>query len=275
MHDAAEQSATPFGFILVTVKNIPDALPTVPDIIAPAVVPGKTVIVLAQNGLNIEKTVASRFPQNPLVSSVVFTGASVLHDGTILHSDPDSQRVGPFPSPQVHPAVVEDAARHYVSLYNPVGKLDVTYHADVAAIRWRKLAYNSSFNAVATALQMDTSRIRMCPHVVDELVIPIILEIRAAAAAKGVYLQEDLVHAVMTQDEPDGFFKPSMLQDYEKGNLMEVENIVGEPLREGVALGIPMPTLHVIYNLLKGLQIKVKEGKGLWQAKYPSTSPWG
>ncbi|KAE8332939.1 ApbA-domain-containing protein [Aspergillus sergii] len=272
--DVSEQGTEPFEFIVVTTKNIPDIPPAVADIIAPAVTPGKTAIVLAQNGLNIEKPLAARFPTNPLISSIVFTGASILPNGTILHSDTDMQRIGPFSSPLVPAQVAEDAARRYVSLYNPNGNLDIILDADVPAMRWRKLAYNSSFNAVATVLQMDTSRIRMCQHVVEELVIPIILDIRAAAAAKGITLQQDLIDAVMTQDGAESYFKPSMLQDYEKGNLMEIENLVGEPLREGEALGVSMPTLRIIYNLVKGLQVKIMEKKGLWEARYQSDNAY-
>ncbi|KAE8310629.1 ApbA-domain-containing protein [Aspergillus transmontanensis] len=272
--DVSEQGIDPFEFIVVTTKNIPDVPPTVADIIAPAVTPGKTAIVLAQNGLNIERPLAARFPTNPLISSVVFTGASILPNGTILHSDSDMQRIGPFSSPLVPAQVAEEAARRYVSLYNPNGNLDIILDVNVPVMRWRKLAYNSSFNAVATVLQMDTSRIRMCQNVVEELVIPIILEIRAAAAAKGITLQEDLVNVVMTQDGAESFFNPSMLQDYEKGNLMEVENLVGEPLREGEALGVSMPTLRLIYNLVKGLQVKIMEKKGLWEARYQPDSAY-
>lgn len=71
-------------------------------------------------------------------------------------------------------------------------------------------------------------------------------------SGKGITLQEDLVDAVMTRDGTESFFKPSMPQDYEKGNLMEIENLVGEPLREGEVLGVSMSTLHLIYNLVKG-----------------------
>ncbi|GMF94883.1 unnamed protein product [Aspergillus oryzae] len=266
--DVSEQGIEPFEFIVVTTKDIPDVPPTVADIIAPAVTPGKTAIVLAQNGLKIEIPLAPRFRTNPLISSVVFTGASILPNGTILHSDTDMQRIGPFWRPLVPAHVAEEAAIRYMSLYNPNGNLDIILDADVPAMQWRKLAYNSSFNAVATVLQMDTSRIRMCQNVVEELVIPIILEIRAAAAAKGITLQEDLVDAVMTQDGAESFFKPSMLQDYEKGNLMEIENLVGEPLREGEVLGVSMPTLRLIYNLVKGLQVKIMDEKGLWEARY-------
>jgi ketopantoate reductase len=49
---------------------------------------------------------------------------------------------------------------------------------------------------------------------------------------------------------------------------MEVEAIVGEPVREGRRLGVPMPKLETIYGLLKAKQLQVKERKGLWEPKF-------
>jgi 2-dehydropantoate 2-reductase len=41
-----------------------------------------------------------------------------------------------------------------------------------------------------------------------------------------------------------------MLLDYEGKRPMEIEAIVGEPLREAKRLGISAPFLEIIYNLL-------------------------
>ena len=49
---------------------------------------------------------------------------------------------------------------------------------------------------------------------------------------------------------------------------MEIEVIIGEPVREGRRLGVPMPKLETIYGLLKAKQLQIKEQKGLWQAKF-------
>ena len=49
---------------------------------------------------------------------------------------------------------------------------------------------------------------------------------------------------------------------------MEVEVIVGEPVREGRRLGVPMPKLETIYGLLKAKQLQMKERKGMWEAKF-------
>ncbi|KAK7425310.1 hypothetical protein QQZ08_008207 [Neonectria magnoliae] len=273
--DVEKEGLAPFDFILVTTKNIPDVPPTVADLIAPAVTPGKTVIVLSQNGINIEKPVIPRFPTNPIISSVSYIGATEKAHGKILHDDADFQKIGAFPSPQVPADVAEDAAKRYIAAYNPAGKLNIVYEADVLHVRWRKLVYNSSFNSTATVLRMDTARMRMSRHVIEDLIRPIMREIMAAAYACGVTdLPDDLPDTVIRIDPTDTEFKPSMCQDVEKGNLMEIENIVGEPLREGEAHGVPMPTLRTIYGLLKGLQLKIKESKGMWEHKFEADNPY-
>jgi ketopantoate reductase len=53
-----------------------------------------------------------------------------------------------------------------------------------------------------------------------------------------------------------------------QGNFMEIEAIVGEPVREGRRLGIPTPKLETVYGLLKAKQLQVKEQKGLWEARF-------
>lgn len=44
---------------------------------------------------------------------------------------------------------------------------------------------------------------------------------------------------------------------------MEYENLVGEPLREAEKIGVPTPTLKVIYEICKALQWGIMEKKGL------------
>lgn len=272
--DVAKNEAPAFDYILVTTKNIPDVSPTVSDIIAPAVTPGKTAIVLSQNGINIERPLTKRFPTNPLISSVAYTGATETALAKIYNDDPDCQKIGAFTNPQVPQDVADKAARRYCDIYNPANKLDIIYEPDVKKVRWRKIAYNGTFNPVASILKMDTPRMRMSQHIIDDLVLPLMDEIRATAQADGITLQSDLVDVVMHQDPNDTAFKPSMCQDCEKGNLMEVENLVGEPLREAQRLGVSAPTLRIVYGIMKGLQLKVKEEKGLWKAEFKPGNPY-
>ncbi|EHK98016.1 hypothetical protein M7I_6251 [Glarea lozoyensis 74030] len=87
-------------------------------------------------------------------------------------------------------------------------------------------------------------------------------EVWEIAKAKGYDIPEAVVQDMIDCDPWDTYFKPSMLQDVEKGNYIEFENIVGEPLREAEKLGIPAPGLKMLYGLLKIKQLQIKEKKG-------------
>lgn len=272
--DATKEDVEPFDFVLVTTKNIPDVRPTVADIIEPAIVPGKTAIVLSQNGINIEKEVVARFPSNPVISSVSTVGATEGPPGHIVQDDTDEQKIGPFNNPGVTKEAAEAAARWYMDIYTASGVVQATYEPDVSKTRWRKLVYNASFNSVSTVLQMDTTRMKATVHVVDNLLKPIMLEIIAAANAHGAALDVNLPDTFIYVDPESSFFHPSMMQDIEKGNLFEAEVIAGEPLRMGEAAGVPMPTLRVVYSMLKALQCKVLEKKGMWEPKFSADNPY-
>ncbi|KAI0477079.1 putative 2-dehydropantoate 2-reductase [Xylariaceae sp. FL0804] len=273
--DVVAEGLPPFDFVLVTTKNVPEIPPLVADVIAPAVTPGLTAIVLSQNGLNIERPVVPRFPSNPVISSVSRIGATEVAHGVVLHDDADSQTIGAFDCPGVVPAAAAAAAaRRYVAVYNPDGKLDIAYDADVARTRWRKLLYNASYNSVAAVLRTDTPRMRMSRSIIDELVRPVMLEVKAAAAATGNLLPDGVEEAVIRADPTGTAFRPSMLQDVDKGNFIEVENIVGEPLREGEARGVDMPHLRTLYALLRALQLQIRETRGMWEPRFASDNPY-
>ncbi|KAL4789445.1 ketopantoate reductase PanE/ApbA-domain-containing protein [Aspergillus venezuelensis] len=274
--NVAEENLPPYDFILVTTKNLLDIPPSVADIIAPAVTPSKTAIILSQNGLNIEKPLIARFPTNPIISSVTYLGATQAPPGHILHDDPDVQKIGPFAGQDtLDPGIAEDAANRYIATYDPTNKLELTYDPDVLKARWRKLIYNASYNSVASLLFMDTPRMRASRHIIDDLIRPIMKEVIAAAEACGVSgFPSDMPEKVIRGDPIDTAFKPSMCQDAEKGAFLEIESIVGEPLREGEGRGVSMPTLRTVYGLLKGLQLKVKEENGLWCPGFEEGHPY-
>lgn len=214
--NVAEEGIKPFDFIVVTTKNVPDVKPTVSEIIEPAVTPGHTVIVLVQNGLNIEKPVVAKYPSNAVLSGVSLIGATETSHGKIRHDDSDAVKVGPYKSPDVSLEESEKAAKEFVDIYNACGKVDAQFDTNVPFTRWRKLIYNSSFNSVATILRMDTTRMRISEHVIDTLIRPAMLEIKATAKAAGVELPEDIAEVMIRIDPKDTFFKPSMCQDIEK-----------------------------------------------------------
>lgn len=261
--DVQKESLQPFDYIVCTTKNIPDVPPTLVDLIRPAVTPNHTTIVLVQNGLNIEKPLFAAFPHNPVLSGVSMIGSHEVLHGVIEHDDNDQLMLGPFHNPTLDAAREEAAARDFVRIYSAGGKTQCTFTPDVGHSRWRKLVYNACLNSICAVTGLDTGRVRLADCALDYLVRPAMAEIVAAAKAAGHELAPDVADVMINIDPLTMYLPPSMLNDLRKGNFIEVENILGEPLREGAALGVPMPTLKVLYGVCKSIQWRTKETRGL------------
>lgn len=265
-----EENLEAFNYVVVTTKNIPDVPPTVSELIESAVTTGVSAIVLMQNGLNIEKPLLAAFPENTILSGVQLIGASETRPGVVLHNEPDICKLGVFrvnDRDEELKSRDEQSARAFIEAYNACGAVDCQYDEDVRYTRWRKLLYNSSYNSVSAVLGMDVTRMRLSEHVIDDLVKPIMQEIIAIAAADGVHLSQDLIMTMITIDKLESWFMPSMGQDAQKGNFIEFENIVGEPMREAQRLGVACPTLTIMYGVLRGIQARTKEARGLLKVR--------
>ncbi|CZT13088.1 hypothetical protein WAI453_005866 [Rhynchosporium graminicola] len=267
----AGKDKLPFDFIVVTTKNVADISPTVAELIAPAVTEGHTTIALLQNGLNIEKPIIAAFPKNPVISGVSLIGATETAHSHVLHDDPDELIISPFDNPNIPQYISIAAAKKFAELYSASGKVVCEYNENVGFVRWRKLVYNACYNSACAVVRMDTSRMRMYKFPIEDVVRPLMVEIIAIAKAAGHDLPDGIADKMINADSEFTFFRPSMLQDVEKGNFIEFENIVGEPLREAEKLGVPAPNLKLIYGMLKILQWKTMETKGL--VKLPVAPP--
>ncbi|KAE8403495.1 6-phosphogluconate dehydrogenase [Aspergillus pseudonomiae] len=255
--------APKYDYIVCTTKVIADCPPLTADLIKPAVTPGHTVIVLIQNGLNIEKPYFAAFPENIVLSGISMIDSHEVAPGVIEHGSADDLVIGAFRNPNLDCAVEVAAAERFVGLYSAAGKTKCILGLDVAYSRWRKLIFNACLNSICALTGLDTGRIRLAGDAVEMLVRPAMEEIRAAAGSVGVNLPAEVCEEVIGAYPVTMYLPPSMLEDVWKGNLIEVESIVGEPLRVGRANGVAMPTLSVLYNLLKGVQWKTKEQRGL------------
>lgn len=216
MPNVVNEGLPSFDFIVVTTKNVADVPPTVAELIAPAVTPGYTTIMLLQNGLNIEKALIEAFPNNVILSGVSLIGAIEIQPGSILHDDRDRLIVGAFDNPNVARNTSILAAKKFVDIYSASGKVSCEYNEDVGFVRWRKLIYNASYNSACAIVGMDTARMRIFEFPIDLVVRPMMWEVWNIAKAAGHQLPEEVVEGMIHVDPTDTFFKPSMQQDVEK-----------------------------------------------------------
>jgi 2-dehydropantoate 2-reductase len=279
-----KESLPPFKYIVCATKNIPDIPPSLVDLLRPAITPGHSVVVLIQNGLNIEKPLIDAFPNNVILSAVSFCGCHQMSPGEIVQDDYDKISVGAFRNPSIDPSLEDEEAKDFCAIYAAGGKCVADFEPDVGFARWRKLIYNACLNSICAATDLDTGRMRLADGAIENMIRPAMEEIRAAAKACGHDLPADVVDFMIQVDPLTYYAIPSMQMDirmvglprckpaslivsstnlHSQGRFCEVENIVGEPLREGKARDVPMPVLTVFYHILKAIQWRTKERKGM------------
>ncbi|EAW17107.1 ketopantoate reductase family protein [Aspergillus fischeri NRRL 181] len=258
-HVAPSEESRFFDYVVCTTKNIPDVGPSVCEIIAPAVTPGLTVIVLLQNGLNIEKPFLSRFPHNVILSGVSQIDAHEIAPGVIEQKGNDHLCISAFRKNQVSEDIQQKATEEFLSIYGAGRRTTIRYEPDWEQKRWRKLVYNATLNPICALTRVNTGDLQICGGALDHLVVPAMQEVVKIARAVGVDLPKDVIETAVRMYPVENKICPSMQKDMQKGNLVEHENLIGEVIREGQRRGIPAPILSVLYELCSAVQWRTRK----------------
>ncbi|KAM0694502.1 hypothetical protein Q7P36_004858 [Cladosporium allicinum] len=269
--EAASQGLGPFDYVIVSTKALPGRKETsTPEIIGPAVTEGETTIVLIQNGIGIEDEYAAAFPKNILISCVVYLPTTQISPGHIRMGAIELLHIGTFPSTQDYSSPAGLSTERIRSILAQGGS-NVHSHPDIQAQRWSKLLINASWNPIcALSLSRDVAFLASGP-LAEKLVQDVMDEVVLIAKAKGYGnvvssdLAKEQLHRALERKGTPGI-EPSMLVDVLNGRRMEVEVILGNPVRIARELGVEVPRLETIYALLKGLDEAVAlrgEGKSL------------
>ncbi|KAF3010859.1 hypothetical protein E8E13_009095 [Curvularia kusanoi] len=226
---------------------------TVPKWITPVVTPGKTAIVLLQNGIGIEEEYRTAFPTNPIVSTVLYLPATQRPAGIIKHGEIERLEAGAYPS-----SASNSYAKAFVQLIKSAGGT-ANLHDDIQLIRWTKLLINASWNPIcALAFSKDTDVLGSCDEATD-VVQGVMLEIRDIAMAYGYEITKEKVDFELGRAKArvpiDAGIEPSMLQDVQTGRRIEVESILGNTVRMAKAKGVKCDRVELLYVLAKTLDL--------------------
>jgi 2-dehydropantoate 2-reductase len=252
-------SSKPFDYVVVTMKNIPEVC-NITEIIKPAITPNHTAVVLIQNGLNIEPPVIEAFPRSVVLSGVSFIGAHQIN-GSVIHDDHDQMSLGAFHNPNLDVSVEKAKAEEFASVYAATTPT-CTVVDDIVYMRWRKVLWNGIFNPMCAITQLNSASIRLYGGEYS-LIRPALAEMANIARADGYNLPDDIVDEMIDSTSIELSFRPSMLVDVDKGNPMEAEVILGNPLRIARKHGVATPILDNTYRFLKLTQSRLLEARGL------------
>ena len=238
-------------YLIVATKVLPEI--DVVKIIKDSVKPG-TMIVLIQNGIEIEPEIAEAFPDNELVSSIAYIGVFQSEHGEIEHQAAGRLKMGVYRGGSSEKLDILGANFNKANVECEVVE-------DIEFFRWVKLVWNTPYNPVSVLAGGVDTKVISETKALEDLCAELMKEVCAAAKSRGIHLPEDIIEKNL--DYTRGFppYKTSMLLDFENKRPLEVEAIVGNVVRIANAEKVAVPRLEAIYALLKSVDIKNRDEK--------------
>jgi 2-dehydropantoate 2-reductase len=266
-----------WDYLLVATK----ALPEVSDdsILLDGLVGEDTSIVLVQNGIGIEEPYRKRFPSTPLLSAVTIASCVQPKAGTIEHNRWTKISIGPFlphldtggSGAKPSDDTANTRTSQLVEMLRSGGISDAeTYdHAGLQFVRWHKIAINAAMNpsSVLTGgagnqeMSQDPELARHAKGVMDEVLsaAPRIIGKEIPWKELKLATPEQVLRSVGKNNTGS---RPSMYWDWVEGRKMELEAILGNPIRIARGEGIEMPRIQSMYAMLRKAQEKRDQAAG-------------
>jgi 2-dehydropantoate 2-reductase len=240
----------------------------------PPLVQEQTVVLTLQNGLGNEAALARLFPAAQIMGGLCFVCLNRTAPGVIQHLAHGRVVLGEherWPEPRTH--VIAEMFRH--------AGVPCTVTDNLDRAHWEKLIWNIPFNGlgVAAAAGCDAlnaaavdpqaplhlpSSLAPCAPTDQLLTDPawecwvraLMLEVIAAARARGFDLEDALAGQNIERTRVMGAYKASTLIDFERGQPLELESLFGEPLRQAQAVDVATPRLTALHRVLTALDAR-------------------
>ena len=219
----------------------------------PPLLKENTVVLLLQNGLSAEPEVAKIVGEQRLIGGISHLASNKLSFGYIHHIDDGSIRIGRY-ARNYQFAKITNKMREITHDFEISG-VPVYLTEDLLLERWKKLVWNIPYNSLSVILDARTNEIMGNANTIN-LVVEIMQEVLEGAKScqrqiPDTYIQKMLDHTKKLQP-----YLTSMKIDYERRRPLEIEGIIGNPLRMAREAGIKLPKMGILYQQLKFLDTR-------------------
>ena len=238
--DPKSVGAVDYVLFCVKMYDIESAAAAVKPLIGP-----DTTVVTTQNGVDGRERIAPVLGERHVMGGVAQIAATIAAPGVIRHTGQLARIVfgdrGGKVSERAKALETECRAAGIDAL--ATDKIDVEI--------WQKFVFLASIAGLASMTRRAMGVTNADPDL-KALLVEAVAEVVAVARAKGVAMPGDAADRVtQTIGAMPAGAKPSMLQDLERGNRIEVAGLSGKVAALGRELGVPTPVHRTIYACLK------------------------
>ncbi len=220
-------------------------------------------LLFLQNGLGIETDISHQLKEKNMTVSAILGGlcficSNRIGPGHFRHSAYGRILIGAHSStaqPCVSTPLMAKIAADFAK-----GPVTIETTDDLPMARWRKLVWNVPYNGLSVVLDATTEEM-MADSGVRSLITTLMAEVISTANAWGDqtspntsrHLPFSLKGEMLAHTEAIEPYRTSMKIDYDENRPLEVETIVGKPLRTAQSLGVSVPAMTMLYQQLSFL----------------------
>ncbi len=224
------------------------AMESARELVAPCVGPDTRVLAL-MNGLGVEERFAEWFGAERVFGGMAFVCINRGEPGVIHHLEYGRVSLGHALDDTRQNAELDALLRS--------GNIETVVAPNLRYARWEKLCWNVPFNGLSVAgggigtktILGDPELRRTAERAMREVVMAGNADL-AAHESDSRLDEEEVVSRMFGLTETMGDYRTSMVIDYLHGNELEVESILGNPVRRARELGIEVPTMSTLYGLV-------------------------
>lgn len=214
----------------------------------PPILKAHGVVLVFQNGLGVEAEVAAIVGDQRVIGGLCFLCANKTGPGQIHHLDYGQITLAEYgPNSQG----ITERMRRIAADFERAG-IPIQLAADLNLARWQKLVWNIPFNGLSVVLNATTETLMANAHT-RSLVEALMQEVVAAARHCNAVIPDGFIQSMLSATLKMKPYWTSMKIDFDAGRPLEVEAILGAPLRRGEAAGASLALITMLYRQLKFL----------------------
>jgi Ketopantoate reductase len=196
--------------------------------------------------------IARNIEYRKVVGCIAYPAAQVVEPGVIQHLEGNRFTLG-------EPDGSKSERVQTISAMLVKAGLKAPVQTRIRNEIWLKLLGNATLNPLSALTRASLADIVTSP-ITSDLVRSLMEEVDAVARALGVEVPLT-VEKRMAGAAAMGEHRTSMLQDLEAGRPLEVDALVGAVVELAGGAGVPVPSLSVVYRLVKLLDDKTRSAR--------------
>jgi 2-dehydropantoate 2-reductase len=227
--------------VVVCVKTTSNE--SVPPLLKPVVGPD-TIVLTLQNGLGNEEFLSRFVSDSQIMGGVCFLCSNRIAPGHIHHIAHGHIHVAEFKGG------ARERTRRIAKMFTHA-RVKCEAMESLGEVRWRKLVWNIPFNGLSiTANGATVEEILQDPELLATTRVLMSETIRTANK-EGHKIPDEFIDQNILYSSNMGRYKTSMQLDFEAGRPLEVEAIVGEPVRRAAKAGVHVPAIQELYATIR------------------------